>query len=359
MQSLFRIEYDAPARYSMFRQWGYSRNGLSQNMGVGSKFYQQAIKHANNANILVKMLYTMSVPQNSTAERVYVDVVGRTTKIARTMGLTSSVSKGSIFTNHFFGGDSKEVVVAHSSLFNVFDVEADWKNMRPLRVLSHPFGDLWGNVPDGNPNSKGGISFFSIDIPMMAVMYHCFLKEQAMNEEAGHPRKTPAQFVYAYVLANTYRDMIDVAVFNRMNSMLTGVPLNEAPKLHPFAVVDYRSSVDVGLGDQIEALRRLNRRLGPVLHQSKLIFAEDLMELSELPDIAPTVQCYWALVSSRLPMLSFALRTMGNPSVMDRTNVNLIKWSIDLHRTPNVIRNNLPMSAYMQLLPDLDYVMGL
>ena len=359
MQSLFRIEYDAPARYSMFRQWGYSRNGISQNMDRASKFYQQAIHHANNENILVKMLYTMSIPQNSTAERVYVDVVSRTTKIARTMGLTSSVTKGSIFTNHFFGNNSKEVVLAHSSLINVFDTVADWKNMRPLRVLSHPFTDLWGNVPDGKPNSKEGISFFSIDIPMMAVMYHCFLKEQEINEQGGYPRKTPAQFVYAYVLANTYRDMIDVAVFNRMNCMLTGTPLNDSPKMHSFMQNDYRSSVDVGLGDQIDALKRLNRRLGPVLHQAKMIFAEDLAELSELPDVAPTVQCYWALVASRLPMLSFALRTMGNPRMMDGTNVNLINWSINLHRTPNVIRNNLPLTAYMHLLPELNYVLGL
>ncbi len=358
MQSLFRIEYEAPARYSMFGQWEYSRNGLSQNMDIVRKFYQDAVQHANGENILVRLVYAMSILISSTPDRVYVDTVSRTTTLARTLGLTSSVGKGSVFGNHFFS-NSKEVVIAHSSLLKVDEVAGDWKNMRPLRVLSHPFTDLWGNVPDGKANAKDNLSFFSIDIPMLAIMYLCFLKEQEMAVSGGGARKTPAQFIYAYVLANTHKDMVDVAVFNRLNALMSGIPLQDGGRLHPFTLVDYRSSVDHGLKVQLDALLRLDRRLGVVLNQTTLIFAKNLLELSELPDVAPTVQCYWALAASRMSMLAFALRTMGNPRMMDGTNVNLIQWSINLHRTPNVIRNNLPISSYMQVLPDLNYVLGL
>lgn len=358
MQSLFRIEYEANARYSVFGQWEYSRNGLSQNMDLVRKFYQQAVQHANSENILVRLVYAMSILISSTPDRVYVDTVSRTTTLARTLGLTSSVSKGSVFGNHFFS-NSKEVVIAHSSLLKVDDVAADWKNMRPLRVLSHPFTDLWGNVPDGKPNAKDSLSFFSIDIPMLAVMYLCFMKEQELVAQNGGSRKTPAQFIYAYVLANTHKDMIDIAVFNRLNALMSGIPLQDGARLHPFALTDYRSSVDGGLKVQEDALNRLHGRLGMVLNQVTLIFAKNLMELSELPQVAPTIQCYWALATSRMAMLAFALRTMKNPRMMSGTDVNLIQWSLDLHRTPNVIRNNLPLSAYVQVKPDLDYVMGL
>lgn len=342
----------------MFPQWGYSRNGLSQNMDIVRKFYQHAVQHANQENILVRLIYAMSILISSTPDRIYVDTMSRSTTLARTLGFTSSVSKGSLFGNHFFR-NSKEIVIAHSSLLNVDDVVADWKNMRPLRVLSHPFTDLWGNVPDGKVDAKNNLSFFSIDIPMLAIMYHCFMKEQELRADGGEPRKTPAQFIYAYVLANTHKDMIDIAVFNRLNAMMTGIPLNDAPRQHPFSLVDYRSSVDTGLKIQLDTLLRLDRRLGVVLNQITLIFSKNLMELSELPDVAPTVQCYWALVSSRLPMLAFALRSMKNPRMVDGTNVNLIQWSINLHKTANVIRNNLPVAQYMQILPELEYVMGL
>lgn len=358
MLSLFRIEYEAPGRYSMFPRWEQARGGILQNMRVHRNYYHTAVKHANAENIIVRLVNSLGIVANQPTENVYRNIVSKTNNIVRTMGLTSSVSKGSIFRNHFFR-NSAELVIGHAGISNVGGSWGDWKNMRPLRVLTHPFTDLWGNVPDGKPDAKGEVSVFSIDIPMLAAMYSCFLKEQELFVSQGYPAKTSAQFVYAYVLGNTFEDMVDLAVFNRMNCRLTGTPKNDSPSNHPMALVRWADAVDHGIEYQLDALTRLQRRLPNVLDQTKLIFSPSLADLAVLPPIAQTIQCYWALTISRLKIISFGFRTMGNPKEMDNQSIARVQWSIDLHRTPNVIRNNLPTDMYVQVLPDLNYIVGL
>lgn len=360
MLSLFRIEREAGERvYTMVPRLEQVRRGLQQNMLAYRNFYHSLAKHAYLENVLVKLVTTLGISEHQSPEAAYTAIARKTTTLARVHGLTSSVSRGSIFNNHFFT-NSREIVIAHVGLNGGRANWADWKTMTPLRILRHPFGDLWGNVPDGRPDAKGELSIFSIDIPMLAAMYCNFLKEQAQYRLAGHTVKGVAQFVYGHVLANTFEDMIDLAVLNRMNYLVTGEPAIISPRLHSVSRPDWSADVDVTLQYQIDGLVRLRRSLPTTLKQVQLIFSADLLEFSTLPDIAPTIQCYWALTISRIKMLAMTLRIMyGMAKFPDTTNVNRIQWSINLHRTPNVVRNNLPIDAYVQVFPDLNYVNNL
>lgn len=359
MLEIFRLNYDTEGLYQMIPQWDYIKRGIRRNREMIREFYQMGIYHARSEHILMSLIFALNIPRNSTASRVYDIARARSNSLAQQIGFVSAIGKGKIFKNVFFGGGSKEIVISSNSLTSPDKIVTDWKNMKPVRILRHPFSDLWGNIPDGRPTVKDGLSYFSVDIPMLATMYWCFQKEQDVKEEAGEPRKTPAQFVYAYCLANMVDDMIDHAIFNRYHTFATGVPRIEEKRYHPTAFPSYSEDVDRITPTMYQRVTHTGRRLTGRLNQAKLVFADSVLALSELPDIAPTLQCFWALSSCRMKMLEFGFIAMGDPRTVDPTDINLIQWSMRLQNTPLVIRNNLPIDCYVHVASELEYVMGL
>ena len=359
MLDIFRINYENKALYSMIPQWEFLKQGLAQNVKTSKNFYKQEIYHARSDHILMSLIFALNVSRNSDADRVYDNAQARTNQLANLMRMTSAVNRGNVFRNMFFGGNSNEIIFGHASLTSPRTITDDWKNMRPIRILRHPFTDTWGNIPDGKPQVKDGLSFFSVDIPMLALMYWCFQKEQDVVEAGGQPRHTPAQFVYAYCLANMVEDMIDHSFFNRVYALQSGAGLVEHRSLHPFSVPGYLNEIKNGAKVMLERIQNLDRRLAGRLAQMDLIFTDNALELSRLPSIAPTLQCFWALAASRSHMVTFGLQSMGDPRVKDGTNVNLIQWSMNLQKTPQVIKNNMPINAYVHVGPEVDYFMSL
>lgn len=359
MLDLFRIEYENHGLYNMFPMWDYVKRGLKRNMEVSKAFYQHQVYHARGDHILMSLIYALNIARNSNYDRIYDIAHARTNALGNLLRMTSSVNRGRVHTNMFFGGNSKEIIFAHTSLTSPRHIVDDWKNMKPVRVLRHPFTDTWGNVPDGRIPVKDGLSFFSVDIPMIAVMYWCFLKEQDLEEAAGKDRHTTAQFVYAYLLANMCEDMVDHSIFNRIAALQSGQGRNDAERRHPFAVPGYSSEVDTILKTMLDRVQKLDRRFAGRLDQVKLVFTDNALELSKLPAIAPTLQCYWALVAARTHMVAFGFQSMPDPVKLDQTNVNLVQWSMNLQMTPTVIRNNLPMDAYLHVAHEIAYFMGL
>lgn len=359
MLEIFRLNYDTEGLYQMIPQWDYIKRGIRRNREVLRNFYQMGIYHAKSEHPLVSLIYALNIPRNSPASRVYDISRARSNSLSQQIGFVSAVGKGKLFRNVFFGGGSKEIIINNISLISPDRIVEDWKNMRPVRILRHPFSDLWGNVPDGRPTIKDGLSYFSVDIPMLATMYWCFQKEQDIAEENGHARATPGQFVYAYCLANMVEDMIDHAIFNRYHSIATGTPRIEERRYHPNAFPSYSQDVDNVAPTMYQRVTQTGRRLTGRLNQAKLVFSDSVLSLSELPDLAPTLQCFWALSSCRMRMLEFGFLSMGDPRTVDPTDINLIQWSMKLQNTPLVIRNNLPIDAFVHIAPELDYVMGL
>lgn len=359
MLDIFRIEFETTGLSTMFPQWIFIKNGLSRNRELARSFYQQQIYHVRSEHPFMSLIFALNVARNSTASRVYDNANARMNSLCQQLKFTSAVYKGQLFRNVFFSGNSKEIIFGTSSLISPDRIVQDWKNMKPLRILRHPFTDTNGNLPDGRPVTKDGLTFVSIDIPMLAVMYWCFQTEQDMVEAEGKPRANPAQFLYAYVIANAVEDMVDHAIFNRIYCMATGTPREDHNRLHPYVFPNFSNDVDLALKVMLQRVYESNRRLTGRLDQVKLIFSENLLELSALPSIAPTLQCYWALAACRLKMLQFGFMTMGNPRTVDGTDVNLVQWSMNLQKTPQVIRNNLPIDAYVHVAHELDYVMGL
>lgn len=359
MLDIFRIEYETKGLYTMIPWWDYVKQGLRKNMGIARDFYQKGVYHARSDHLLMSLIYALNIARNSTYERVYDNAYSRTVALTNLFRMTSATNRGTVIRNMFFGGNSKEVVFGHTSMISPRAIVDDWKNMKPVKVLRHPFTDTWANVPDGRPIVKDGISFFSVDIPMIATMYWCYQKEQDLVEAGGQPRGTPAQFVYAYLLANMMESMLDHSLFNRIYALQTGSGRNDSPKLHPFAVPSYDNELTNVQKIMLNRVQDLNRRISSRLDQVKLVFSDSALELSDLPGMAPTLQCFWALVAARTHMLTFALQSMDDPRRVDGTAVNLIQWSMNLQQTPRVIRNNLPIEAYVHVAPEIEYFMGL
>jgi hypothetical protein len=70
--------------------------------------------------------------------------------------------------------------------------------------------------------------------------------------------------------------------------------------------------------------------------------------------MAKTVQCYWALVASRLKILSFAYGVSEQVQKQSTTEIEKVRWQFKVQQTANVLRNNLGIASYYQLAPYMD-----
>lgn len=354
MQSLFQIENDASTGVFSVPLWNYVRNGLQDNLSKITNHYSQFPIPAKSSNLLTQIIQTVAVSRTLPYDRFVANCTFRSMNVAQSLKLTSAVSKGKIWENQFYGG-CEEIVVAHSSTFNIYEFRDNWKEASPVEILEHSQSNLNMWQPDGSISSNDkGLAVIAINIPMLMAQYYMFCLEQDKLEANGQDRKTIAQFIGAYPLVNALKSHIDHARLNALINYQNGLPALASLKKHSFHLIDYTQSLDTVMKQETDNLKKANKRIAGVLRMVPMIHSQNLQELSELPGMAKTVQCYWALVASRLKILSFAYGVSDQVQRQSATEMEKIRWQFKIQQTSNVLRNNLGIASFYQLAPYMD-----
>lgn len=360
MHKLFQLEQSGSTPYSRVPNWQVLSDGLVRNHKLVVNYYEQYPQVVSSSHFLVRLLYAVNIGKSLPIERFYYAACARSLNTAMALKLTTSLSRGDVFDGVFYGKGSREVIIGHIDSFDYAKSEYTWRSLESVRVLHHPKSDLSMIVPDGRATSaETGLSVISINIPMLLVQYYHFSKEQDARESQGMARRSVMQFIYSYVLTNALKSHLDYAVFNRMYNMQRGIPMGESAVKHSFALINYSSLLD-------ESLKEMNRRAVdlPYKFDAKMklvpsIFSANMSELSKLPDMASTLQVFWALVTSRIKMLSFLVRAnkVSNARAIGASEINNIQRLIRIQSTQDVMKNILGFDAWYDIASDVDTVM--
>lgn len=355
MMNLFRFESDHNAGSIELRQWSYLKTGLLNNLEKLEQHYQAFPISVASSHLLVRLIQTIAVSRTLSFDRYVANCSHIALSIGRTIGLTTSLSKGQLWDGVFYGKNNKEILIGHDTLFPITEVYHNWKQQQPITVLQHEETNTGLLVPDGRVSStESGIAIIAINIPLLMAMYYRFNEEQDQVEIGGGARRTIYQFVHGYALTNMLRTHLDCVVFNRLYNRLIGTPVTEAVRKHSFFLTDYNDALDSAADQQLDYLRKMDKRFGGVMEATHLPASGNLANFSRLPSVPPTLQVFWAISLSRLKILSFLCLVQNKYEIINGRELGTIRKLMRNHQTKQVIHNTLGMEGYYKVSKYLD-----
>lgn len=356
MRKLLRINSSIEPGLPIFPGWEVLRRGLQLNLQNVTNYYHRFPRRVNGSHFLIKLISSLNVSDTLSIDRFYASMSSKALNVSQNLRMTSSINTGMIFDGIFYGDGVKEVLIAHDESFDFIKAVENWRDLRPIRVLSHPKSDLALNIPDGGVyNSEEGIAVISINVPMLALQYREYQKyEDSVALMKGESPRGITHYIYSYALANMMYSHLDIAIFNRLFNLLIDAPIGESKKKHPFYIQDYSNKItDIQLL-QLRSLERNPRKLDAMMKMVPLVTDIDLSDMSDLPDMVPTRQVVWALVLSRLQILSFLYKANpDNPRLRNGSEINKIRRMFELFDIEYTLEKLFPIDLYLDITREL------
>lgn len=355
MYSIFNITPGVSFGVMRHSKWMYLEPALKRNVDQVISYYRRSPFAVKSNHLLVRLLHAITTPKTQELLRYYDNVDASCLNIAQTLGFTSPISRGNLWNGVFYGKGNVEIIIADDSSFDPIVADKNWENLEPIRVLRHPRSDLNMNIPNGiNSGVEEGIAVISVNIPMLAIQYRAFRREENRHAfMSGANERSIMQFLHMYPLTNMVRSHMDVVMFNRVDRIVHGLPFGEAKIKHPFFLIDYSKELNLFHRLTIESLEDTAKGFYDTLRTIPAVTKENLVEVMELPDVAGTRQIVWALVLARLPALNFLFRmAKGGPSTKNGMEVNMVKRRLLQLRTENLLQS--VFARYPSILMDVE-----
>lgn len=328
-----------------FPEWDYVRAGLMINLDNTKKYYRSGAFAVSSDHELVKLLFGLTTSTDTELDRYYRLVDDKALTVAQQLGYTTTISKGHVFSNVFFTGNSKEVIVVHDEPFDAVAATINWRDMRPIQVLKHGFDSIDCFPLNGTIKSTA-VSVFAINLPMLAVQYRAFRQWQKTYADEVTGRNSIYHFLYAYPINNMIYDSMDHAVFNRMVRIHQGLIPSDNTYKHPFHNTNFTVRADRLIKKTDELLKTQNQDMAGVATTIPLVAHDDLLDLMRLPDLMETQQINWAIYMARIDMILFILSYGETIKRHNQSEIDKFKYSLKRYLGDNTIAAALPKELY-------------
>lgn len=329
-----------------FPEWDYIRDGLTMNLDHTNKYYRSGAYAIGSDHELIKLLFGLGTSVAMDLFDYYKRVDSKALTVAQQLGFTTSMSKGRIFSNVFFSGKSKEVIIVTDEPFDPVKVSANWRDVRPIKILRHGF-DKIDCFPLTGKLESNGISVFAINLPMLAVQYHAYRKWQDEYVAGDSGRNSIYHFCYAYPLNNMIFEAMDHAIFNRMIRIRNGIETSDNTINHPFHVTNFTLRCDRLLMKINESLDSMERDIGNITLTIPLIDKQTVFDLLKLPDVSESRQINWAIYLARIDMLLFLFSFEG-VTKQNQSEINKFKYELRLYLKDGTIQSAVPKELFLK-----------
>lgn len=317
-------------------------------------YFNNRVFAVKGDHLLCRLLMIASVPVQYDIDQFMEIVYARSPFIAKHFRLTTDRECGLFHDGIFYGPGNQELIFSNEDYFNPYDAIANWKNLRPIKVLSHQISDLALMLPNGYANSTGqGFCSISINLPMLICMYRGFLMEQTAKI-TGDGESTSllgvTHFVHMYVLPGMLESHIDIVLLNRLNNLFKNQEMSLPLRKHVFNVIDYGVRIDEILKDVIGRLTDKRATYFSYLQNIPSIYHESMLESLVMPDFPHTRQVWWALNLSRFEVMNFLINIGGEAGVHGNgTLINEMKKTCRYLARENMLKSLLPPQLYFDI----------
>jgi hypothetical protein len=323
-------------------------------------YYSSRTFYTTNTNILVKLINTGYVPIEYDINKYNEISYTRSIYVSKLYNITSGINYGKIHEGAFYGEDNKEILLYNDDYFDKNLEAANWKNIKAVNVLLHPISDLGLILPIGKRNSiESGLCVISINLPLLLLQFRQYMLEQlSIGKSNNLSINKINHFVTSYVFPNMMYSHLELVIMNRLMNLFYGRPMGKALKKHPFTLSDYSKKLDNVLLNVINNLDYKNSLYSNYLKTIPSVSNEDMQVSLIMPDIVNTRQAWWALFTSRLPIIKF-LVDIGDKAGVYTNGTYINKLKIDIRRLQqdHVYKNMLPKELLYQIEATLNYLL--
>lgn len=245
------------------------------------------------------------------------------------------------YKSNFYNNKCTEVLISVREDFDIALAMKHWKNLEPVKVISHPFSDLSYTPLVGKyvSSNASGMVYIFIDIPKLMFQYRMWVRDQITR--FGKVDEI-SKFLIDYPLFNMMKSHTDIAVFNRIHDTLRGLesdPYN--PKIS-LATVNNTKYADGAANVFVAQITKSPIRFDEIIQNMPTVFNENFLDVIRLPDIAKTRQVKTILVGARLKLFEFLLEVNAvQKSSVNRSWLNTINNELKYLSTDNIIKFGL------------------
>lgn len=344
MYNLFKDVYAPKRNVTLPPELDYIKNTYLSQILTVEKYYHNRVYAVKNHHLLVRLLNNLTTPMAYDLEQ-YVRVNDtRAVYMGKSLGFTSSLSKGEVFNGVFYGPGISEYIIYNDDYFNPIDAHNDWHNVCAVKVLDHPKTDLGILLPNGRSMSYGeGIAVISININLLAVQYRAFCLDQYRRAGDTGSMLGATHFVHMYVLPNMLYSHVDIAIFNRLMALYYGAPIAKPNLKHAFSIHDYSDKIDNLLVKVIKNIKAAPMSYKDMLRDIPAISQTNMLDALILPDVAETVQIHWLIILTRLRYFKLLVDVGGVEGVrMNSSEVGALKLILKRLDGNNTWNSTLP-----------------
>lgn len=356
MDTLFNQDRIIETSIVTYRQWHTTRQVMLRNIATVVDFYNDAPFAVKGDHILIRLLQIINIPHNLSDHRFYDLVLSGTASYSNAAKLTSSVSQGRARDGMFLGPGNTEIYIGTDEGFDPVDANKNWKKLRPVEFMRHEKSDLAMCLPDGRASgTEAGIAVIKINIPMLAMQYRGFRREQQLLAAEGVPQRTIQHFIHQYVLPNSLYSYMDISLMNRLHYALIGRPFGIATRRNSIATLKYTNEVDLAHGRIIKVLKDRPMSMVGLMKNIPLLDKVALVRLIKVPDIAMTLQVSWAVSLAYFPIfdLLFRLAKYGACQA-NQMEVNQLLKLIKSFHSDGRLQSVLPKDVWYQTFLEMD-----
>lgn len=295
-----------------------------------------------NDHILIKLIKSVNVSFKRDLYDYVETVRDATPDLEAMLKLTSPLNFYlPNYKTNFYNNKCTEVLISVREDFDITLAMKHWKNLEPLRVISHPFTDLSYTPLVGKyvSSNASGMVYIFIDVPKLMFQYRMWVREQLNNKQ---PVGELSKFLIDYPLFNLMKSHTDVAMFNRIHNVLRDKqsdPYN--PKIS-LATIDNTKYAEGAAQVFVSQIIKSPIRFDEIIQNMPTVFNKDFLNVIRLPDIAKTRQVKAVLVGARLKLFEFLLEVNAvQKSSINRSWLNTISNELKYLSNENILRFGL------------------
>lgn len=344
MLNIFNPPYLGGRTPPVIPLYDYVTQTMNREMQRVKAYYRENIYTLENTHRLVRLLIDLQTYMHCSPEVLVRTIRTETPRLCRAYGINSPVVMSGIDSlGELYKRNCAEVFISVEYDFDVKKCFNHFRQLQPVKVLSHDFTDIGFGLANGQYDSEEvGTVVLSIDLALLALQFKAWWDTERYVKETDTYLPTHL-FAHRYVIVNMLGTQTDISIFNRLLSLSKNTPIPTARGHHSFMIADSTSRLD---SCHVKLLERFKNT--PMDYMQRLNAVPSLQYGSYYrsmnhPDLAPTRYVRWALVLSRLNSVEFLLEM---DKVSKSQHMNLYERDT-VARELRVMINERSLSAYL------------
>lgn len=320
MHTLYQTPSSITRGRVVIGSWRVVQNQLIEQVEKIVGYYRHSSRVIENSHLLNRLIRSFSVRVDQPADIYHDKVLDQTWTVASGVGLTTMLQKGRVHSAFYDG--SMELVIGGIDDYDHKQMESNWRNMRPIRVLSHDFDDLTLPLPDGRQSSPSNAVVY-INIPMLMSQYRMW--ELHENRRLETPL-FPQHFLSKYAIPNMLYSHTDIALLNRVGTLIQGNTPTSSTRVHPFWTLDLDKRINDALRPWVRSFtQRTDWSVDDLLLNVPTVFTTDIRKSLRNPEGGYARQMQTALIVAKLRTTGWLLKTLKETG-----NRESMTWQLDL-----------------------------